>query len=336
MARMMTEDFIGTCQWCFGEYKVNPRGEMVLHGYSRPGYGHTVGNCQGYAHQPFEYAHDLTEVRIAELKAGIARNERHLAKIDAGEIKQIRNPNFIPEGDKRKNNPMYNDSSYHTEYYTPEHRSFAFYLRNMRTAIANEIRWDGEVVAYLQNAVDNWTKKGIIGLDSPATGKERYVRGAYDPDKAREAEEAKQRKAERDAKPGKVTINFYGNVFFPDRNAEYDEAQWRAGIDRHHNEEAEFKARIKAWAKATFPGKTWVGDGDDSEIYHITGERGWGSGRVVVAVRPEWQHLDKVMSLFPGAHRYDKDTNRRDAATKQGIGKGKDIRLWVSADQLPS
>jgi hypothetical protein len=23
MARMVSEDFIGTCQWCFGEYKVN-------------------------------------------------------------------------------------------------------------------------------------------------------------------------------------------------------------------------------------------------------------------------------------------------------------------------
>ena len=339
MARRMTEDFIGTCQWCFGEYKVNPRRQVVLHGYQRPGYGHTVGNCQGYNHAPFDDAHDLTDKRIVLLKEEIDKLNSQIKMIDSGKVKKLKNPHFLAANDPRRSDRWFRASEQSdTEYYTPEHREFPRYLRTLRANLESEAKYIGDIVTYLEEQVANWTKKPIVGLDSPATGRERYIRDAYDPIKAKEAADFAERKAVRDAKPGKITINLWRKLPFPQRNAGLSDEQWRAGIEEHYANEKAMKEEIKAWAKATFPGKVWVGDGDKGEIWHAAGIRDYGDGYSVecIAVKPEWQYLDKVMEMFPQHHRLDKDANSRDKVTKQGMGKGKDIRIWVSADTLPS
>jgi hypothetical protein len=338
--KMMNEDFIGTCQWCFGEFKVNARRGMVLHGYTRPGYGYTEGQCRGVGHAPFEDEHKLTDVRIKELHESVAKNERSIGHIDTGKIAKIRNPNYIPEGDAKRSNRRYRHEETHDkEFLTSEDNRFAHYLKIMRASLESEIRYDKGVIAYLDTQVSNWKKGEIVGLDSPATGRQRYVRDAFDPEKAKAEEEFLQRKAERDAKPGKITVNFYRVIPFPDRNAGLSDEEWRAAIIASHDAEEAFKKEVKAWAKARFPGKVWVGDGDDQQIRHILGHSAWNhpGGKVeVIAFKPEWQYLDDVMSMFPDAFRYDKDTNQRDPLTNHGIGKGKDIRLWVDGTELPT
>jgi hypothetical protein len=336
MARKMTEDFIGTCQWCFGEYKVNGRGDVVLHGYQRPGWGYTVGNCNGVGHQPFEYDHKLTEERIAQLHSDNARIQKQIEAIDAGKVKKIANPSFIPDGDPRKERPAYSSETYHLEYYTPEHRSFDHYLRNMRDGLVRDIDFNNGIITFLDEQVKNWTKKPIVGLDTPATGRPRYLRDAYDPDKAKAAEETAARKAERDARPGKITVNVYAKLPFPDRSLPYSDADWSEMIRKTYDNEAAFKAAIKAWAKNKFTGKLWVGDGDSWEVSRASGLKDYGPGYKIecIAFRPEWSHVEDVMAMFPNAFRCDKD-GARDKVTMQAIGKGKDIRLWVSADMLP-
>lgn len=75
----------GTCQICEGRQIVQPTGEnrgtLVLHGYTRPGYGFTVGNCYGYHRKPFEVACDALKEWIAILTAEKERTEASLAAL---------------------------------------------------------------------------------------------------------------------------------------------------------------------------------------------------------------------------------------------------------------
>ncbi len=58
----------GTCGYCFRNIKLSRDGgtHMVLHGYKRPGWGHTVGNCKGIHHGPFELTSSGTEARLVD------------------------------------------------------------------------------------------------------------------------------------------------------------------------------------------------------------------------------------------------------------------------------
>jgi hypothetical protein len=57
----------GVCQCCGGEQVVE-NGEIVLHGYRRPGYGYTVGRCIGVRRKPLQVENTLT----IELRDGCA------------------------------------------------------------------------------------------------------------------------------------------------------------------------------------------------------------------------------------------------------------------------
>ena len=325
MARTLSEDFIGTCQWCFGEYKVNARRKVVLHGYQRPGYGYTMGQCSGYNHSPFEDEHALTDQRIELLRAKVVKNQKNIAKIDAGKVDKLRNPHFMPEGDPKRDSPMY--SNYHpkVEYFTPDHREFAYRLRNLRANIESEIRFDEGIIAFLVEQVANWTKRPIVGLDSPATGRERYVRDAYDPDKAKAAEVHAAAKAERAAKPGKITIYVYAKISGP---YEGDHAERIAQIEANEKKDTALKNNLKAWAVEHFPGKIWSGKEYFSgyNVKRLLGADTDVSGEWACAVvKVEWHYLDKVLEMFPEGPfvRY------RDNSPK-------DRRIWVSHDEFPA
>ena len=347
--RKMTEDFIGTCQWCLGEYKVNADRKVVLHGYQRPGYGYTVGNCQGYTYEPLQYSCERTKERLAQLEQELAKVTKQIKMIDDGKVTKVPNRYYVsPEvkAERARSGHRYSTSADDDlQFFDSSHRMFAQTLRIMRANLVSEEKFTKDLVDHFAFVIDGWKLGTIIGLDSPPTGRERYVRDAYDPTVEKQRAEQAVAKAARDSKPGKITINIYGEVFFPDRNrfqasmAGADE-EWRAGIERHYAEEKAFKERIKAWAKATFPGKVWVGEGDKYEIRRIglTDRPSLPSGTdtVCIAIKPEWQYLDQVMAMFPNAYRYDKDTSRRDPVTNHGIGKGKDIRLWVDVSKLPA
>lgn len=334
--RKMTEDFIGTCQWCFGEYKTNGHKVMVLHGYQRPGHGSTVGRCMGVGHPPFEYAHDLTERRIALIAEDIRKQERALKAIDDGKITKVRNPNFLPADDPRRRYRYSGDID--SEYFEVGHKQFPHYLRVLRGNIEGELRYFRGVKTYLDEAVQNWTRRDIVGIDTPATGRERYIRDAYDPDAEAQRQANAEAKAIRDAKPGKITVNVMARFPFPNRQASgLTDEEFRKAWAAFDEAEKAFKDKVKKWAKARFPGKTWVGDGDSYGAERASGlpDFGVNDRSVCVAFRAEWQYADEIMAMFPDAYRYDKDTARRDPVTKQGIGKGKDIRIWVPASAIP-
>jgi hypothetical protein len=335
MARKLTEDFIGTCQYCLGEYKVNARKQVVLHGYQRPGYGHIIGNCQGVGHAPFEYEKKLTEQRIVSMKDDIAKLDRQIKMIDSGKVDKVPNPSFVPE--KERQSRWYRHSPEHDiTHIGPDHQRFDQVLKLMRANLESEKSFIGKLVAFFEELVANWKPGQIVGIDSPATGKVREMRDAYNPDEEAKRAEARAAKAARDAKPGKITLSVWTRLPFPSRDDNLSNEEWTAAITAHYAAEKQFKEEIKAWAKAKFPGKVWVGDGDEYEVERASGIKQYFGGEktTCVAIRPDWQHLDAIMNMFPNAHRMDKDAVR-DRATKQGVGKGKQIGLWVKATDLP-
>lgn len=81
--------FIGSCPVCEGEFKLTEAPhEMVLHGYKRPGDGHAHGQCFGVGAKPYELSAEGCEHYKAYLIKLLEGCEKHLAKLEAGEIKE--------------------------------------------------------------------------------------------------------------------------------------------------------------------------------------------------------------------------------------------------------
>jgi len=59
---------VGECQICGRSQKLRG-GKLVPHGYTRPGWGHVVGNCPGAGYAPYE----LSCERCASFRANIVR-----------------------------------------------------------------------------------------------------------------------------------------------------------------------------------------------------------------------------------------------------------------------
>lgn len=73
----------GTCQICFKAQQTK-NGNLVLHGYHRPGWGYTVGKCWGCYAKPFEVSCERTKEFIAEvLRPTLARFNKDLEALQA-------------------------------------------------------------------------------------------------------------------------------------------------------------------------------------------------------------------------------------------------------------
>jgi hypothetical protein len=332
MARTLTEDFIGTCQWCFGEYKTNSKKLVVLHGYARPGYGYTIGQCSGVGHAPFEYSHELTDKRVEMLKSEIANGKDTLKKIDSGKVNKVPNPNYLTpaELEKKRTSRWWQEPTENLEYFTRDHKRFEGVLHRLRANVESRLNYDERTLVQFEKLIAEWKRGQITGIDIPATNIKREMRDAYDPDKVAAKAEREAAKAVRDAKPGKINITLYryGKSQFHHLGAGNDstEADWAermTALEGHYAEEKSFKASVKAWAKATFPGKVWVGDAysGDYERYDRSVR---GGAWVSVNLKVEWQYLNDVEAMFPKGefvHRDDRGP--------------KDVRLIVRGEAFP-
>lgn len=90
------ENYVGTCQICFGSYAVNGKNATVyLHGYRRPGHGSTEGRCPGEGGAPFEIGKVLTESFRDRTEASVKHLSKLLAELKAGPIElQVEVPDF--------------------------------------------------------------------------------------------------------------------------------------------------------------------------------------------------------------------------------------------------
>lgn len=76
-----SESYLGTCPACMGAFKLEPKGlTMVLHGYQRPGWGHTVGSCFGVGYQSWELSPKGGEDLLVRLERQLANLNSTLAE----------------------------------------------------------------------------------------------------------------------------------------------------------------------------------------------------------------------------------------------------------------
>lgn len=75
----------GTCQCCFGQFKV-VGGKIALHGYQRPGIGFILGRCRGALALPLEQSCELTIQFAGELLGALATNLSQLDDLHADKI----------------------------------------------------------------------------------------------------------------------------------------------------------------------------------------------------------------------------------------------------------
>lgn len=292
--RKITEDFIGTCQACFGEFKVNENSkQIVLHGYKRPGHGYIIGNCEGTDHAPFEYDTALTVRIIAGHRRASDDAAALHAKLMQGLILKL--TRHYQEWDKETRRSVSKQ-----EIVEPGHEYWEMTLRSAKIDAARREEWHHDYAEYLQKMVDAWERKPIVGIDLPATGKEKTPRAAYDPVEAKAMEERAKIKAARDAKPGKLSIIFYQpSEARPAEGFQGNDTEWRAWIERKEAKAKGFAAEIKEWATANIEGKKMVrpqiGDYDLPRDVRGTGDYD------VVIVNLPWEYRDQITSMFSAA-----------------------------------
>jgi hypothetical protein len=90
----------GECQICQRRHILDSRGNLVLHGYQRPGHGYIVGDCFGVGYPPWEVSSDrlaewieLLKTRAAQATQEAARTAK-LTTIDVNRGSE-RNPRYV-------------------------------------------------------------------------------------------------------------------------------------------------------------------------------------------------------------------------------------------------
>lgn len=295
--RKTTEDFIGTCQACFGEFKVNEKSSrVVLHGYRRPGYGSIVGNCVGHDHAAFEHDFELTVTIIGTHREAAALSLVWRDKLEAGEVTSLPYTTSKYDYDLRKSVDVHLTI-------TPSDDPWDYVLKSA-IGHAEASRYYHERVAdYLKGMVDNWKRGVIVGIDVPATGKERALRKAYDPEAAELEEIRAAEKAARAAKDGKLRLVFYRPEIKvePAHVVGYDEWNLQYGIKQATLRE--WREGLKTWAKEALTGKSIVREASDWDLPRDM--RLDNQNCEVVVVNAPWAARDTIKHLFPGAVKFD-------------------------------
>jgi hypothetical protein len=272
--RRDSEDYVGTCQACFGEFKVDTRKQVVLHGYERPGNGAIKGKCPGAGHAPFEYSHAVTDAVIGAYRNAARDSEAFRARLVAGEVVELLR--LYTEYDRMQRRQVKQ-----SETISPASPHWAHQVEITIANLEGEVRWFTKVANYLQDKVDGWQQGGIVGLDSPVTGRERGMRAPYDPNEEAKQQRLADQRAERAARPGKLKMVIC----------------WPRAL--HDDLSADEKAAARAWARGVFPeGKLAVAEDYDTQLPNRY--RHSGGFFHVLVVRMDWSYRDQVAALIEG------------------------------------
>jgi len=300
--RKVLEDFIGTCQCCFGEFKVGNDKRMVIHGYRRPGIGYAVGECRGTNHTPFEYDHSLTDQIIVEYHADIANLNKYLSQLTGGEISQLTHYWTEYKKDEKGHTVYKNGYAVElklSEQVSPGHKNWEKTLRLEVANVENEANYLSRVVAYLEMRVATWQRLPIVGFDTPATGLERYLRLAYDPVREDEEKRLQAKRDELAARKGKLRLVMYWVV--------------DVSVNRHENWNVSdnTKKAVKAWAKGLFTeGNLRVSEGTDYDILRRD-RLDWKTHRQhVMVLNIDWSYVDTLPEMIEGLVRVN-ETNKK-------------------------
>lgn len=208
----LTDFTIRTCQCCWRDIKVHPDPTygpiMVLHGYERPGDGHTHGNCPGVDLPPYEKScvavREEAAARLTYSNNLLMALRRHVYRTpklrwDTGRTEEVEETG--PDGRPRKGKrPIMEDIE-------PGHRAYAAQHRYVQRELVMQIErlWHPRFnsIPWLRYAVEVWKlwpddqpmrgapdevppdRWEVLAEDSPMDEVERLAAVPFDPQVAR-------------------------------------------------------------------------------------------------------------------------------------------------------
>lgn len=84
----MATRFVGFCPVCEGTFKLH-KGNLVHHGYQRPGDGYIHGDCFTVGMEPHEISPKAAQLFKAECEEALLAAKARLAKLQSGEVKEL-------------------------------------------------------------------------------------------------------------------------------------------------------------------------------------------------------------------------------------------------------
>jgi len=88
MTTATTTRFLGNCQLCEGDFKLDGNG-MVHHGYKRPGDGTIHGDCPGVCRKPYELSCDDIKAVKPGYEHALADARTYLVRLESGLVTRV-------------------------------------------------------------------------------------------------------------------------------------------------------------------------------------------------------------------------------------------------------
>jgi len=171
---------LGHCQICEGEFKLH-EGNLVHHGYRRPGYGNIVGDCYGVMNLPYEKSCEMVKEYLVNVQTQLTETSVSLQQLESDLVIEMwvytwrGQPTLVKRAEKTE-----------YEWSTLVDRR----ISETKYTVQNLIR----EIDRLANRIANWklvetrTVEEAVEEEHQAKAERKALRDA-----AREAREAKQR-----------------------------------------------------------------------------------------------------------------------------------------------
>jgi hypothetical protein len=322
--RTQTEDYVGRCQACLGEYKVDERAKVVLHGYLRPGDGYIRGECEGVGAPPLEHSCELTKAIAARHATSAAGWRTRLRELGSASVARLTRTWEEYEGD----GPIWSRKAVRKhEEIGPDHEDWDRTLAGAIRRAEFEERLARAAHEYYSQVVAQWRPGKVVGVDTPATGRPRgALAPAWDPGRETERAAREAAKAERDAKPGKLRLVLwrqFREIPAPARGDGLAYDRYRRAAKERDAEVAEWVAQIRQWAKSAFPeGKQRTGSGSQWDLPNAVRAALRDDGRFlgVAVVHLDWRYRDEAEQALriPAARQQESPKRMRIVAEDPG------------------
>lgn len=192
--------YIGRCGVCEGDYKLL-HGELVHHGYRRPGVGYIVGDCFGVGYAPYERSTAACEMYSESCAIQRHNLGDYLERLRAGRVNELTIYEVVREGfGQRREVPVVvrrdADDPKEREKFERAHRIEI-------SSVGRKIEFLGEETGRMARLIENFVERPLRTVEEferqvdEALSEKRSVRDAERSEKRRVREE---RRAQLDAK----------------------------------------------------------------------------------------------------------------------------------------
>ena len=146
-AALRSRDSTGTCPVCFHNVKIR-QNRMVLHGYTRPGYGWIEGKCFGVGYLPFELSPEGSKDFITKaLEPHLTGLEKYLQDLKSGKATKF-----------TRTRGTWNKT---TEEITPEHPRWKQHLESAIHSTEYDISTTKSQIEQYKNEIAHWVLREL-------------------------------------------------------------------------------------------------------------------------------------------------------------------------------